>query len=292
MKTHFKILILSICISLLSLSAVQGVSIQDNTYVVFVWTPVSSLLNPRWVDQFEFDSGDVYRAYTTRQAQLTGTWIETPLVELPLISVTWFQAYVEKAEETTTTTTTPATTSAPQVLTRSLLTPQEVKYDINIWGLAYTYSLQFDNPSDPANPFILGFSVLSGNGAYLGADATFWGIAGLGGTGGGGGGTAKFGSISPNTGTQESTLKDVEITATNTTFQDDGVNEVIFSPADGITVSNIRTKDNTTIEVDITIAVDAPLDPKRTVVVSWDDPAKTVSSADVGKYFTVTAKTN
>jgi hypothetical protein len=215
--------------------------------------------------------------------------METELIDLSGFSLNWFQAYVEKAEPTTTTTTTPENTTTTVLVTGSVATPQQVKYDIHLWGIAYTYTLSFPDESTPdeTDEISIGFSILSGYGAYLGADATFWGITGTGGSGGGGGGEPQFGSISPETGKQESTLKGVEITAKNTTFEDDGVNEVIFVPDDGITVSNIKTTDNTTIEVDLTIAVDASLE-DRTVIVSWDDPVQTVSSADVGKYFTVT----
>ena len=119
MKIYYKIFLIALCISLFPLSA-GNASIRDNTYVVYIWTPVStSLLNPRWVDQFEFDSGDVFRAYTTKEAQLAGTWIETPL---GLSS--WFQAFVEKPEETTTTTSEPGengqTSSQGKSLSRCL----------------------------------------------------------------------------------------------------------------------------------------------------------------------------
>ena len=177
---------------------------------LIIWTPAGSPLIPRWADQFEFDAGDVFRAYTTTKAELSGTWIETPLG-----SSSWFQAYVEKSEESTTTTTTPAntTTTIPSFRSPSgsLSTSQKVKYDINLWGLSFLNScliLPFD---------AFGYSVIIGYGNYLGANATFLGFAAVPGPGK----TPSFGGISPNEGEQEQTYTDVTITGVNTKFQDE-----------------------------------------------------------------------
>ena len=77
-------------------------------------------------------------------------------------------------------------------------------------------------------------------------------------SGGGGIGDAAFGSISPDNGKQESTEVDVEITCDNTTFLDDGVNDIIFIPDNGLTVENIRVDNDTTIKFNLKMAVDAP----------------------------------
>ena len=284
MKTYSKIIMLILFLSLLPLSALQAESIKDNTYLVFVWTPAGSPLIPRWADQFEFDAGDVYRAYTTTKGLFTGTWIETELIELPNTSLTWFQAYVLRSEESTTTTTTPSTTTITipnfRGFQESLVTPQQVKYDINIWGIASTYTIELPdtNPFDDIVPTI-GFSLMMGYGNYLGADARFVGIASVQG-GGGGGGTPAFGSISPEEGVQETTLTSVEITGENTTFRDDGVNAIIFSPDDGLTITNITVQDNTTVEFDLMISVSASTGP-RSVIVTYDNFTKVITGESV-----------
>jgi hypothetical protein len=233
MKMHRKIITLILCISLLPLSAAYA-SIRDNTYLVFVWTSASSLLTPRWADQFEFDAGDVYRAYTTREGELTGTWIETPVG-----TSSWFQAYVEKSVETTTTTSTPEET--PSGRSGSLVAPQQLKFDINIWGISYEVPLGLFN-----------FSFILGYGAYLGADAVFLGVSTVPGIGG----LAFFGSINPASGVQGDTLT-VTIGGINTNFQT-GETEVIWG--DGI--ENVGTPDvdsTTELSQQIEIANDAPL---------------------------------
>ena len=273
---------LILCLSLLPLSATHAESIKDNTYLVLIRTPTRL-----WADQFEFDAGDVYRAYTTLKGSFTGTWIETELIELNNFSLTWFQAFVLKSEETTTTTTTPATTTIPNFgnLLGSLVTPQQVKYDINIWGIASTYTITL--PPDPTDPFNIptfGFSLMMGYGAYLGADVTFMGIASVQG-GGGGGGIPAFGSISPDEGEQESTLTGVEITGENTTFKDDGVNAIIFSPDDGLTITNITVQDNTTVEFDLEISASASTG-LRSVIVTYDNFTKVITGESVFEVLT------
>jgi len=277
MKIYYKTLLIILCISLLPLSAVHGESIKDNTYVVFIQVPTRI-----WIDQFEFDAGDVYNAYTTKRAQLTGTWIETELIDTQFFSLTWFQAYVEKEEEPTTTTTTPETTTTVpglnQFFSENLVNSQKVvKYDINIWGLASIFTVPLIAPD--GTPLSIGFSLLTGYGAYLGADSTFFGIASVTG-GGGGGGEPAFGSISPDSGRQESTLTAVEITGENTTFQDDGVNSIIFSPDDGLTISNISVQNNTTVRFDLEISASASTG-LRSVIVTYDSFSKVITGESV-----------
>lgn len=298
MKNLCKIALLSMCIFLIALSVVHAESIKDNTYRVIIWTPISSLLNPRWVDQFEFDAGDVFRAYTQNASTLTGTWIETELIETNLTGVdtdqfryafamTWFQAFVDEAEETTTTTTTPE--PEPELLPQMFITPQSVKYEIFLQGMAYTWTivLNRDGIPDTADDQTFEISFMTGRGAYLGADSAFWGSAGItGGGGGGGGGDATFGSISPEEGTQEAILS-VEIGGTNTTFQDDGPVEIAFIPNnDDLTISGKNTVDNETIEFTLEIDTNAEIG-TRTVVVTYDDGNQSVTGDNV---FTVNSK--
>ncbi len=286
MKIYYKTLLIILCISLLPLSAVHGESIKDNTYVVFIQVPTRI-----WIDQFEFDAGDVYNAYTTKRAQLTGTWIETELIDTQFFSLTWFQAYVEKEEEPTTTTTTPETTTTVpglnQFFSENLVNSQKVvKYDINIWGLASIFTVPLIAPD--GTPLSIGFSLLTGYGAYLGADSTFFGIASVTGGGGGGGGEPEFGSISPDEGEQEQNLS-VEIGGENTTFQDDGPVEIAFIPNNGdLTVSGVNTVDNDTIEFNLAISSDAEI-VFRSVTVTYDDGNKFVTGLNV---FEVKAKSN
>jgi hypothetical protein len=271
MKIYYKMLLIILLISLFPLSAVHAESIKDNTYVVLIQVP-----NRIWIDQFEFDAGDVYRAYTTKRAQLTGTWIETELIDTQFFSLTWFQAFVEKEEEPTTTTTT-TVPEVPQLPSSNLVTSQQVKYDINIWGFAYIFTIPLLAPD--GTELSIGLSLMTGYGAYLGADSTFWGLAGFTG-GGGGGGTPAFGSISPDSGQKESTLTAVEITGENTTFQDDGVNSIIFSPDDGLTISNISVQNNTTVRFDLEISASASTG-SRSVIVTYDNFTKVITGESV-----------
>jgi hypothetical protein len=286
---------LILCFSLLPLAVAHAESITDNTYLVLVWTSQSSLLNPRWGDQFEFDAGDVYRAYTLWEGEITGTWLETELIDGPLFSLNWFQAQAGKIEEVTTTTTTTAPDENGARLAASSVTPQRVKFDINIYGLVSTFTIISPDPTltDPFNTKSIGFSTMIGWGAYLGADARFLGFAGLqvGGGGGGGVGDPAFCYIAPDEGEQESTVTNIEITCSNTTFNDDGFNEIIFVPPDGLIVKNIAVQDNTTVEFDLEIAIDAPLG-EKSVIVSWDDPPQTLSSDSASEFFTVIEKSN
>ncbi len=145
---------------------------------------------------------------------------------------------------------------------------------IDLWGVSFTLIIP--------TPFDIGISVLLGSGTYLGKNAVFSGFAGVSPPGVG---DPEFGSISPSTGAQESTVP-VTLTARDTTFRDDPPVNVAFVPNDGLTVGAISTTSNTEIEFDLTIADNAPTT-VRSVTVSWDDPPKTVTGDAV---FTVTAK--
>ena len=269
MKKTYKSIWLIICISLLPLSAVHA-TISDNIYMVFIWNPTHLVFNPRWIDQFEFDAGDVFRVYTTREAELTGTWIETTLG-----TSTWFQAYVEKKEETTTTT--PATTTIPSLQSEGMIIPlrETSKYDVNLWGLSFQYV-----PPAPFDNF--GYSIIIGYGAYLGVDSTFLGIASIPGPGE----EPSFGNISPSVGIQEQNYTPVTITGVNTKFQDDPPVKITFTPADGLTISNVNIRSNTKIEFDLAIATTAPTG-FRSVTVTYDKGSKIIAGANV---FEVKAK--
>jgi hypothetical protein len=276
MKYIFKSFLLSICILCLApalstaketpmLQAdyqIQPSSIFDITYAVLIWTPVSTLFNPRYVDQFEFKAGDVFSAYTTKRGELTGTWIETVVGPS-----TWFQAWVQK-EETSTTTTTPATTTTPQTqstgnLRLNQLNEKQLKFDINIWGVSFTFV-----PPPPLDTF--GFSTIFGYGAYLGADAFFLGFASVPGTGE----EPEFGSVSPAEGVLGDKIT-VTITGTNTNFQT-GQTKVFWG--EGIT--NVGTPDvdsPTELSQQIEIADDAPLG-KTSVSVTF--PGGSITGTD------------
>ena len=89
-----------------------------------------------------------------------------------------------------------------------------------------------------------------------------------------------FGFIAPNTGEQKSTITNITITGVNTTFEDDGVDDISLVPSDGLTVSNITVHDNTTVDFDLQIDGDAPLGYK-TVVVVFDNGRKFIVGPDM-----------
>jgi hypothetical protein len=270
MKKLYKNLLITICITLMPLSSVLA-SVSDNNYLVFIWTPTSTLINPQWVDQFEFDAGDVFRVYTTRETELTGTWFETPLG-----SLTWFQGYVESEEESTTTTT-PATSTTPTIQSGSMIRPlrETSKYDINLWGVSYEFV-----PPPPLDTF--GYSIILGYGAYLGVNATFLGLASIPGPGD----EPSFGGISPDEVVQEQSYTDVTITGVNTKFQDDPPVTITFTPSDGLTIKNISVISNTRIEFDLDVATNASTG-SRSVTVTYDGGSKLIAGANV---FEVKAK--
>ena len=273
MKSSFKIILLSIGILFLSLSVsyatnetdplssdvsyqIQPSSIDDLIYLLFVQGP-ASLYTPT----FEFEAGNSLKVINAshKYSELTGIWQE---VEFP--SFSYIQAQVEESETVTTTTITiPATTN---LMLDRFETTEQAKFLINLWGISFA--------SLP--PPFASVGMLVGAGAYLGANVVFIGFT----TVPIPGEEPEFGSISPGEGKQESTLTDVTITGINTTFQDDGVDNIGFSPPEGVTVSNISTISNTKIEFDLTIAVDAPIEVKS-VIVTYDNSSIIISGINV-----------
>lgn len=245
-----------------TVSQVQTSSVFDITYAVFIWTPISTFFNPRYLDQFEFKAGDVFSAYTTRRGELTGTWIESDLG-----NGTWFQAWVEREETSTTTTTPETTTTIPSVQstgTSKLIQPKanELKYDVNIWGISFNYT-----PPAPFNTFT--FSTIWGYGAYLGADAFFMGFANF-------PTEITCGSVSPSEAEQGDSLT-VTIGCTNANFLSAGNIDVSFSGDNDITVSDPSVKNNNEITVSIQIDADAEIS-DRTVTVIIDGIAAPAST--------------
>ena len=96
-------------------------------------------------------------------------------------------------------------------------------------------------------------------------------------------------SISPDEGEQGTTLTDVRIYGTNTTFQSNPPVEISFNPPDGLTVSNINVISNISIEFDLEIAVDAPTG-ARSLTVTYDNGKQSVSRG--GYAFRVNERTN
>lgn len=229
---------------------IQPTNIDDLIYLLIVRGP------EKWFyPTFEFEAGNSLKVIGASEeyGELTGIWQE---VEFPAFS--FIQAQVEKTEtETTTTTTAPSTRNF--TLDR-LQTTEQVKFLIDLWGISFA--------SLPP-PFST-FGMLMGAGAYLGENVVFIGFTSTPGE------EPEFGSISPSSGQQESTLTDVTITARNTTFRDNPPVEILFSPPDGLTVSNISTVSNTEVEFDLQISVDAPVGFK-TVIVTWDDSTKSIT---------------
>jgi hypothetical protein len=274
MKSSFKIIFLSIGILFLSLSVsyatnetdplssdvsyqIQPSSINDLIYLLIVKGP-EKLFYPT----FEFEAGNSLKVISASHeyGELTGTWQE---VDFALFS--YFQAQVEESETVTTTTTTaaPATTN---LMSDRFETTETTKFLIDLWGISFA--------SLP--PPFASVGMLVGAGAYLGANVVFIGFASVPIPGE----EPEFGSISPGEGKQESTLTDVTITGVNTTFQDDGVDNIGFSPPEGVTVSNISTISNTKIEFDLTIADNAPIEVKS-VIVTYDNSSIIISGINV-----------
>jgi hypothetical protein len=279
MKNLFKISLLSLCILFLSDSVIcstedtaplkadegyqiQPTSISDITYTVFIWTENGGIV-PKYFPQFEFDAGDVFKAtsVSSEYSELTGTWTETDFAIF-----THFTARVEASDETTTTTT--AAPSATQdILIPQSIEPEQTSFLINLWGISFDFT--------PPAPFdTIAFNLLIGAGSYLGANVAFSGFAGTQPD------VPKFGSISPDEGQQEQSYTDVEITGVNTTFQDDGVDDIAFSPPDDITISNISTISNTKIEFDLEIDVNAAIG-LRSVTVTYDGGNQIISGSNV-----------
>ena len=273
MKSSFKIILLSIGILFLSLSVsyatnetdplssdvsyqIQPSSINDLIYLLIVKGP-EKLFYPT----FEFEAGNSLKVIhaSHKYSELTGIW-----QEVEFSSFSYIQAQVEESETATTTTITIPTPT--NLMSDSFETTEQAKFLINLWGISFA--------SLP--PPFASVSMLLGAGAYLGANVVFIGFASVPIPGE----EPAFGSISPGEGKQESTLTDVTITGVNTTFQDDGVDNIGFSPPEGVTVSNISTISNTKIEFDLTIADNAPIEVKS-VIVTYDNSSIIISGINV-----------
>ena len=255
MKKHRTIIMLILCLSLLPFSAVNA-SINDSIYILFVGAPAAV-----YAPTLEFEAGNSLKVIgaSWEYSELTGIW-----QEIEFGAFTFFQAQVERSEPSTTTTSAPDDPETPPRIQLSEVQPAEetTKFLINLAGIAFT------------NDIIPQLGLAFGTGAYLGADVFFIGFTGVPLPGS----DAKFGSIAPDSGEQESTLTDVTITGENTTFQDDPPVDIAFSPADGLTVSNISTISNTEIEFDLAISADAPVGFK-TVIVTYNDGKQTITGS-------------
>ena len=273
MKSSCKIILLSIGILFLSLSVsnatnetdplssdinyqIQPSSINDLIYLLIVKGP-EKLFYPT----FEFEAGNSLKVIGASEeyGELAGIWQE---VEFPLFS--FIQAQVEGSETETTTTTT--TSTERNLMLDRFETTEKTKFLIDLWGISFA--------SLP--PPFASVGMLLGAGAYLGANVVFIGFTSAPIPGE----EPEFGSISPSEGTQEQSYTDVTITGVNTTFQDDGVDDIAFSPPDGITISNISTISNTKIEFDLEIAVDASTG-LRSVTVTYDGGSEIISGSNV-----------
>ena len=100
--------------------------------------------------------------------------------------------------------------------------------------------------------------------------------------------TPAFGIIRPSTGEQSSTLTNVTLTCEYTSFEEEGVNRITFSPSNGIMVSDINVISNKTIEFDIDISVGTPLGFKSVTVI-WDEGKQVIVGNNV---FEVRENTN
>ena len=274
MKYLFKIILLSIGILFLPLSVsyaanemdtlssdvsyrIQPSNINDLIYILIVRGP-EKLFYPT----FEFEAGNSLKVIGASEeyGELAGIWQE---VEFPTFS--FIQAQVEGSETETTTTTTTAPSTRKLMLDR-FETTEQVKFLIDLWGISF---------SSLPPPFSA-FGMLMGAGAYLGENVVFLGFTSVPIPGE----EPEFGSISPDEGTQEQSYTDVTITGINTTFQDDGPVTIAFIPPDGLTVSNISTMSNTTIEFDLDIAVNASTT-LRSVTVTYDGGNQLISGSNV-----------
>ena len=91
--------------------------------------------------------------------------------------------------------------------------------------------------------------------------------------------TPTFVEIWPTTGEQSSELTRVTIVCENTSFEA-GVNEIAFSPPDGIMVSDIKVMGNYIIEFDMDISVDTPVGFKSVTVI-WDEGKQVTTGNNV-----------
>ena len=247
MKNLCKIALLSMCIFLIAPSPSHA-DLDGLVYYLYVKGPKSI-----WTPTFEFQGGNdlLVIGASSNYGVLNGVWQEVPL---GLFSFFWAQ--VEEDAPTTTTTTPPDETSGTSSLDFQPAQTEKTKYLINLLGLAFT------TPAIGTGPT---FSILYGGGDYLSAGgASFIGITSIPGPGA----DPEFVSINPVSGAQEEQLT-VTITGSNTTFQDDFVTAVSFTPENNITVDSFNVQSNTEVQCDITIAANAEIG-DYTVTVLYD----------------------
>jgi len=219
---------------------IQSTNIDDETYLVLIWTDRS--LFPEYIDQFEFEAGDEF-IVTSRKGDFTGTWSA-----VDLINFTYFTAKVEPAE--TTTTTTASTAIQRSVVHHQLERVEETNFLINVWGFVITLPPPLDS---------LGSMI--GSGAYLGADVFFLGFT-----------TREvekeeFGSVTPDSAKQGDKNVRLTITGKNTKFEE-GNTDVSFIPQAGIDVKSVDVDDDTELACIIDIDNEAEKG-KRSITVKY-----------------------
>ena len=225
---------------------------------------------------FEFQGGNdlLVIGASSDYGVLNGVWQEAPL---GLFSFFWAQV---ESDEPTTTTTIP---DDPSDLLPQSFQPQQTeqtKFIINLWGLVFSLPpITFPpDPADPlADPRVIVYSMLIGSGDYLSASGVpFIGFTSTPGPGA----DPEFVSINPEQGATEETVT-VTITGSNTTFQDSGVDDVIFSPSVGLTVGTITIQSNTEIEFPLDIATNAEITDEYSVTVFYDGGQKFIVGTNV-----------
>lgn len=258
MKNLCKIALLSMCLFLVAPSPSHA-DLDGLVYYLYVKGP-SGL----WTPTFEFEGGNdlLVIGASWEYGVLNGVWQEVPLGPF-----SFFWAQVESDEPVETTTTIPDETEGEASQGMQPLQTEKTKHLINLSGYAVTIPAFGTGPT---------FSILYGGGDYLTATpAYFIGITSIPGPGA----DPEWSSISPATGTQESTLNDVTITGSNTTFQEDGVTDITFTPSEGIEVDGISVQSNTQVEFDLTISTDAEIG-DYTVTVFYDDNSQFITGID------------
>ena len=270
MKNLFKIVLLSAFIFLIPLSTSYA-DLDGLVYYLYVKGPARV-----YTPTFEFQGGNdlLVIGASSDYGVLNGVWQEAPL---GFFSFFWAQVELDEPAGTTTTTT---TTNQIPTLPLSEVKPaqtEKTKFLINLWGLVFSLPAITIPPVIPGgNPTVIAFSMLIGRGDYLSASGVpFIGFTSEPGVGG----DPVFVSINPTEGRQEEQLT-VTITGRNTTFQDSGVDDVIFSP-EGITVDSFNVQSNTEIQCDITIAANAQTTMDYSVTVLYDGGTQFIIGTNV-----------
>jgi hypothetical protein len=286
MRNLFKIFLLSLCVLALSstvifanngsdsqeagdVNRIQPASISDLTYLLFVWTKNSAF--PTYFPQIEFKAGNILRVTGASPAlgELSGIWTEVEFGDV----FSYFTAQVEAEDTSTTTTSTPPTESSNQAV-NSVPLQAKTSFLINLWGISFNLSFVIPPPFEGLS---FGVSMLIGAGAYLGNDVFYTGFAGIDPD------LPAFGSVSPNSGEQGQTIS-VTVTGINTTFESAAT--IIVDFGEGIDVGTPGVKNDTELNLDITIEANAKVG-ARTVSVTYDSTV--ISEANA---FTVLEKTD